>query len=288
MSETIGLDYASVDKNNTPNFAAAARAGARFAIVRAVYGRGGANSGAWWDPTWSRDSERIAAAGLRRGAYLFLCLPQTSAGTVTPNPEDQVDAFASYVQLTSYHDLVPFIDVEEQSMLAPADYYAWVVRAVERMKEHYGAWPGIYTSARVWNEYMGGHDAGDLLNCPPWIAKPWPLDERQPIDLTGAPAYHPDVPPQLGTNNWWLYQYQGDALGWPGFTSTVDASRFNVTTSGAAGAHVAWLQQRLGVAVDGAFGPDTRAAVIALQQRYGLEQDGVVGPDTFAAACWHA
>ncbi|WP_431969449.1 peptidoglycan-binding domain-containing protein [Nocardia sp. bgisy134] len=37
-----------------------------------------------------------------------------------------------------------------------------------------------------------------------------------------------------------------------------------------------------GVAIDGAFGPDTQAAVLDIQAAYGLKVDGVVGPDTWA------
>lgn len=288
MSEIVGFDYADVDRNNTPNLVAAKGAGARFAFLRAVYGRGGIGGGPYLDPVWARDSQRVVAAGLKRGAYMYLCFPQATMGVVTPSPEAQVDAFASYVQLTSFHDFVPFIDVEEASPLKPADYYAWLLSAVNRMNAHYGAWPGLYISNRVWTESLGGCEPGDLINCPPWIAKPWPLDPRSPIDLTGAPAYQPEVPSPLGANNWWFYQYQGDALKWPGFNSTVDASRFNEITIGARGTHVAWMQQRLGVAADGVFGPKTGAAVKALQASYGLVSDAIVGPDTFAVLCWHA
>jgi peptidoglycan hydrolase-like protein with peptidoglycan-binding domain len=49
------------------------------------------------------------------------------------------------------------------------------------------------------------------------------------------------------------------------------------------GSPVARLQERLGVQVDGDFGPETEAAVRKLQVRHGLAADGVVGPAT-----WHA
>jgi len=52
---------------------------------------------------------------------------------------------------------------------------------------------------------------------------------------------------------------------------------------GSTGPAVAELQQKLGVAADGQFGPKTHAAVIAFQQSSGLGADGVVGPMTWSA-----
>jgi N-acetyl-anhydromuramyl-L-alanine amidase AmpD len=53
---------------------------------------------------------------------------------------------------------------------------------------------------------------------------------------------------------------------------------------GSEGAQVAELQRRLGVTVDGVFGPQTEAAVRAFQRRTpGLKVDGIVGPATAAA-----
>lgn len=46
---------------------------------------------------------------------------------------------------------------------------------------------------------------------------------------------------------------------------------------------VAHAQKRLGIAVDGVFGPATLSAVKAFQQRKGLTADGVVGPATAKA-----
>ncbi|MGH3677521.1 MAG: peptidoglycan recognition protein family protein [Mycobacterium sp.] len=53
---------------------------------------------------------------------------------------------------------------------------------------------------------------------------------------------------------------------------------------GSKGPQVAELQRRLGVTVDGDFGPQTEAAVRAFQRRTpGLKVDGIVGPATAAA-----
>lgn len=51
---------------------------------------------------------------------------------------------------------------------------------------------------------------------------------------------------------------------------------------GAQGYAVRYVQFRIGSAIDGKFGPNTRNAVIAFQAKNGLVQDGVVGPKTWA------
>ena len=53
--------------------------------------------------------------------------------------------------------------------------------------------------------------------------------------------------------------------------------------SGASGSSVSAIQRALGVAADGVYGPQTRAAVRRFQRREGLAVDGVAGPATLAA-----
>ena len=57
----------------------------------------------------------------------------------------------------------------------------------------------------------------------------------------------------------------------------------SVLREGSRGNAVRLLQQRLGIAADGLFGPLTFAAVTAFQQAAGLAADGIVGPHTRAA-----
>ncbi len=58
--------------------------------------------------------------------------------------------------------------------------------------------------------------------------------------------------------------------------------------SGSEGRQVRILQHRLGIAVDGIYGPRTEATVRAFQEREGLPVDGVVGATTSAALAGHS
>ncbi|MVA76513.1 DUF882 domain-containing protein [Auraticoccus sp. F435] len=87
------------------------------------------------------------------------------------------------------------------------------------------------------------------------------------------------------------------SLGTVGLVSAPEASAYTWTRTlreGSSGADVRELQIRVAgwaadgpsrthVAVDGQFGPGTRAAVVRFQRAYGLTADGVVGPATHAA-----
>lgn len=279
---TIGPDYASVDKNAKPDFGKAKAAGARFVFVRGVYGRD-ASGEPYLDPCWERDKDAIVAAGLKRTAYMYICYPK--AGSKTPLPDDQAQAFIDYVHLVPGKDMVPVIDIEQESTLTAAAMYEWSRVIARRLRDHYGAWPAIYTSARVWSENLDSHPPGELLNCPLWLAKPWPWKIRSPVHLDGAPAYSPTTIPEFG-NAWMFYQYQGDAIDWPGFSSTVDASRCRAYGIGARGQQVMWTQHRLGITADGIFGPKTEQAVKDFQRAHGLSIDGIVGLNTYTPLAW--
>jgi peptidoglycan hydrolase-like protein with peptidoglycan-binding domain len=62
-----------------------------------------------------------------------------------------------------------------------------------------------------------------------------------------------------------------------------DASLRPTLRRGARGALVRQVQTKLGVVVDGAFGPVTEAAVRQFQRDHGLVPDGIFGPKSWAA-----
>lgn len=59
--------------------------------------------------------------------------------------------------------------------------------------------------------------------------------------------------------------------------------RFPTIRRGAKGTAVSAVQKRLGITVDGDFGPATERAVTAFQKSRGLVADGIVGPATYRA-----
>jgi Putative peptidoglycan binding domain len=75
----------------------------------------------------------------------------------------------------------------------------------------------------------------------------------------------------------------GPAPGGPTAPASNQSVALPTLRRGASGSDVRILQQRLGLAVDGKFGPGTEAAVRAHQARSGLAADGVVGPRTWAS-----
>ena len=295
----LGIDYANTDTINKPGvagFTQAKNAGARIIIPRGVFGRPtNGQSPVFLDSYWARDKDDIVAAGLNRSSYLFVCVP-TKARPDTPSPEVQVAAFHGYVQLNKPtvgkkpHDMVPFFDVEMDSDVLSADeYYDWILEVAKLMRSAFGAWPGMYSSERVWTEVLKDHAAGQLINCPLWIAKPWPKPVGSPVQLDGMPGYSPKTIPEFGDSTAWvIYQFAGDALGMPGFTpGATDTNRCNIVKRGNKGTIVKWIQARAGnVVVDGDFGPKTDARIKELQTKYALAADGIVGIDTFTLLTW--
>ncbi len=283
----IAVDYASVDGNLSPDFRelqdACARLGsqAQIAIFRAAWGT-------TVDLTVHRDWGRAADAGMVCGAYLFLRMPRPN---FTASPEDQVHVFADNMGPYPHRHLVPTIDVEDTG-LSPAAELAWVHRAWREMKSIYGVPPMIYDSDRVWAEDLANLPAGEMIDSPQWVAKPWPWRMRTTPQLSAKPfvsgKWDPTVPSPWGAGNWWLHQYQGDAFPVPGFLSTVDLSRFQVMHVGERSPRVTWMRRRLGAPGPAVYDQALATLVMHFQRASGLVADAVIGPHTFAALSWSA
>jgi peptidoglycan hydrolase-like protein with peptidoglycan-binding domain len=283
----LGLDTASVADNKNPSWAQAkAEGGIRFAIIRS-------NWGVSTDGVFRRDWPKMQQAGIVRGAYLFLRFPHPKYNMRAPDPAAQAEALIRTVGSLDPSDLPPTLDVEfpggRRVTGMTAQQILDGVRAAWRvLKGYYGVAPIIYTSGRVWHEDLNDIAAPDLVDSPLWLAR-YPFRKGPAVhDARVARLNPPPVPQPWGdATNWWIHQYQGDALRFPGFpTGNVDLNRFNPMRSGATGDRVKWVQRRLGIAQNGQFDGAMERALRAFQSQKGLPVDGVIDPRTFAYLCW--
>jgi GH25 family lysozyme M1 (1,4-beta-N-acetylmuramidase) len=292
----LGLDTYALDGNKVRDWVKAKAEGSiSFAIFQSNYGN-------FRSRTFAREWPKIKDAGIVRGAYLFLRFPNPKADKKfgpAPTPLAQARAFIDTVKLDRYVDLPPAFDVEfpghggwkltgmGQQQLLDRVRVAWKV-----LKDYYGVAPIIYTSARVWRHDLGDPEAPDLIESPLWLT-PYPFGTggaavHNPEAFVSGGRYHPPpVPRPWGVGNWWIHQYQGDAVQLPGFaTGNVDMNRFNTMAKGETGNRVTWAQRRLGIAQTGAFDAAMETALRTLQEKNGLVADGVIDPRTFVYLCW--
>jgi lysozyme len=267
MSRIEGIDIAEMDGNESPRWDRVRASGRRFVILRAAYGDRE-------DRCFAVEWPRLAAAGLVRGAYLFWRAAEPA--------QVQAEAFVAVLERArlAAGDLPPIVDVEFPGPQGRAGTGLSVDEAIARLAAvvgvivaRLGVIPMLYTSARVWQEdLLDRVPPAPLLECPLWLAR--------------YAAGDPPTPTPWGHGNWWLHQYAGDRHGVPGLTGGADLDRAPTCSIGESSDRVAWVQRRLGVAVDRVFGPKTRAAVIAYQVRHGLVGDGMIGPATFSFLAW--
>lgn len=287
----FGVDAASAGVKKEVSWSRTkAETPASFALLRAAWG-------VKPDAIFPREWDRARAAGLVRGAYLFLRF-RTRKNGAAPSPAAQAKAMVAALagRIDRGRDLPPALDVEfpgegaKETQLTPAQLLDGVRVSWKILADEYGVAPLIYTSRRVWKEDLADQPAPDLVESPLWLAR-YPFKEgpavRDPVRVTKvAPA----VPPPWGdAQSWFIHQYQGDAVAVPGFAPTekVDMNRFHAVTRGDRGDNVRWIQRRLGMATaSGIIDDATDAALRAFQGKKGLTVDGVIGPKTFAALCW--
>ena len=162
-----------------------------------------------------------AAAGLVRGAYHFY--------VTEDDPHQQADWFTSQVALQP-GDLAPIVDIELIGHGTEDGWQQNVLAFAERLREHYGVTPIVYTSPKFWQTHFlsehslsehsqgehsqgehsqGGHAAA-FVDFPLWIAE-YGVDE-------------PVIPAPWAA--WHLWQFRGDAP-IAGVEKGADLSRVN-------------------------------------------------------------
>jgi lysozyme len=276
----VGIDTSSVAGVRKPDWRAARAGGAAFAILRATYG-------SWVDPFFLAQWDNLKAAGLVRGAYLFL-RHDAKAGSVG----NQVQAFVKNVSLEP-GDLPPVLDVEFSGGLKSlgldvVEALDRILGAMDQLHDAYGCEPIVYTSARVVREDL--NDDAEFTSrlhagAPMWLAR-YPFKPGPPVlDPKRLADYDLPVPAGCKPDEWWLHQYQGDAVGFPGIaTGKVDVNRFNAFL-GEGGPRAAWVRGKLGVSNAWSVAKFDKLEVgyiRSYQEQHGLVADGIVGPRTFA------
>jgi len=288
----FGVDTASVAGNTNVSWTRAKAEGPiSFVFIRS-------NWGIKPDRFFEREWDRMKAAGLVAGAYMFLRF-RTDKHGAAPSPRAQAEAMVDIVKdrIEPGKDFPPALDVEfpgkgaVETRMTAAQLLDGVREAWNVLKDEFGAAPIVYTSGRVWREDLKNLPAPDLTDSPLWLAR-YPFKAGKPAirDAVRAAKVDPPVPTPWGDKNaWFIHQYQGDAIDMPGFpTGNVDMDRFNAVASADRGGHVEWIQRRLGMSSrSGKFDAQTEAEVRRFQQTARLTVDGVVGPRTFAALSWH-
>jgi len=275
---TIGIDIASTDQNGTPDWSAARQQGhLRFVGLRAAEG----NTADPWYPTYRR---QLDAIGVPNFPYLLL-----TANLDTP--EAQAGNALDIVGTLNDHYFPLALDVEgPRRGLTAAQWLDWIVRAKRLIEEALGVPPLLYGSRTYWIDPDGLDNlpAPELASCAGWW-KFWPYPVHAPAvyDPILVDQLEPPPAPPPWDSQWILQQYAGDAIGYPGFRSTVDMDRLHVQRRGDQGASVKWAQARLpGLAIDGIFGPATEAAVKTFQASRKIVTDGIVGLDTTQLLTW--
>lgn len=306
---SFGGDYASIDGNKPPHWPNFLASGASFIWIRGSFAYWDAAHGAWvavGDPVCHRDWNTVPTS-VTKGAYMFPVLQASQS------PEEQVGVFKASMDalggLKPGVDFPPCIDIEFPNGIAHTGLnrvgvLAWLRRAIVEMERVFGCKPILYTSGRVWNDSdadcLGNPPASDLLDCPMWLAR-YPYKTRIQAVLPPPPSLAPPpIPtPWQEASGWIAHQDQGDSLGFPGFTSTVDVDRFHTVSPGDHDPLVRYYKRKLmlllgrpGItfasldATSDKYDNDMVAAVKLLQAVNGLTVDAILGVKSFCRVAW--
>jgi GH25 family lysozyme M1 (1,4-beta-N-acetylmuramidase) len=277
---TLAIDIAAVDGNDNPDWQKARTDGhLQFVGLRAVEGL----TPDVWYPTYAR---QLDAIGVPNFPYLIM-----TPSLATPEAQARKALNVAGTLDRRYFPLA--LDVEGDRRGLPASQWLdWIIRATRVVEDAIGVPPLLYSSSTYWTDPDGMNNlpAPELADCTPWWKYyPWPT--RSPAVYDPAVVDKLTVPPAPTPwgDSWIVQQFAGDALGYPGFRSTVDLNRLHVQRLGDVGDSVKWIQRRLpGLFVDGEFGPKTDAAVKTFQAAKKVTADGIVGLDTTQLLAWTA
>jgi GH25 family lysozyme M1 (1,4-beta-N-acetylmuramidase) len=174
-------------KNGAVDWDKVAKDGIQFAFAKATEGA------THVDDEFGDNWAGLADSPLVRGAYhLFL------AGV---DATKQADNFITTVgALDKPGDLPPVLDVEwfttEGVNISAGDLVDAIATWVEKIEDHYGMHPIIYTALEWWVKFTG--NSARFGDCPLWVTNIW-------LDL--SPTAEPDL--FGGWDDWAFHQYSG-------------------------------------------------------------------------------
>lgn len=264
MPTLLGIDVS--DFQGRVDWQTVAKSGVVFAFAKATEGA------TFVADTFATNWAGMKTAGLVRGAYHFF--------RPTKDPIAQANLFLRTAK-TAIGDLPPVLDVEVSDGVSASELNRRVAQWLKVVETATKRQAIIYTSLGFWEAGLNNSDA--FRGHPLWIAQ------------YGVNA--PELPGNWSQWTFWQYSDTGRVAGVAG---GVDVNRFNGPLAslrdfaqgylwlaqGNRGPAVAALQQKLRRkgfnpgAVDGVFGPGTRAAVIAVQRAKQLSLTGVADAPT--------
>lgn len=234
---------------------------------------------------------KMLEAGITRGPYIF---PDCRPGAASAINQVR-EAWAAFVAAGGWSagDMTASVDVEFPGGKLPQSIHgiiAFLEDFVTAVRQVFGCWPMIYTSARVWD----GTDTDALRAPTSWIPSCCPLWDKtgyiraaRQRDPGVTPTGRPKIPAAWARGpGAWINQYNGDVIDEPGFSSTVDVNRMlglsKLTATAEDAGRVDWVAGLLGVKAGGVWTSELDARVRAAQIAAGLDGDGDIGARTFA------
>jgi uncharacterized protein with LGFP repeats len=186
------------------DWAAYARSGRTFAVVKATEGTGYTN------PYFAGDWTATTAAGLQHAAYHY-ARPALPLSTAT----DQAKYFVQRIGAGHARgELPPVLDLEVSGGLSTTDLVAWTKRWLSTVQRLTGVVPVVYSYQYFWITAMG--DTHAFAAYPLWVA-----------------SYGDSPPPSFGGWSGWTFWQYDDRGTAPGITSkgSLDLDRYNGSLS---------------------------------------------------------